>query len=140
MSQASSPIELPGLRVSVDEVVYTQHPAAPTDRPHCFIYYITIHNDSTRVVTFRRRKWVIREESKDLTVLEGDGIVGQTPTIIPGENFSYNSFHLMGVRFATAEGAYLGEDEEGNAIVVKIPKFQMRVPDDAPETPNKMWA
>ena len=37
--------------MTVDQVVH--HPSAhvPADRPHCFIYFITIHNDSEREVT-----------------------------------------------------------------------------------------
>ena len=28
------------------------------------------------------------------TVVEGDGVVGQTPVLEPGEDFSYNSYHV----------------------------------------------
>jgi ApaG protein len=140
MSPSSQPKELPGLRVTVDKVIYTQHPSAPPDRPHCFVYYVTIHNDSERVVTIQRRKWVIKDEGNDLVVVEGDGVVGQTPTIIPGDNFSYNSFHLMAARSAVAEGAYLGQDEDGNPVVVRIPKFEMRVPEGEQGSSGKMWA
>lgn len=140
MSQTSRPNELPGLRVTVDRVVYNPHPSAPPDRPHCFIYYVTIHNDSERVVTIERRKWVIKDDANNVVVVEGDGVVGQTPTIIPGDEFTYNSFHLMASRYAVAEGAYLGQDEEGNPVVVKIPKFEMRVPEDAKGSSGKMWA
>jgi ApaG protein len=137
---SSQPKELPGLRVTVDKVVYTQHPSAPPDRPHCFVYFITIHNDSERVVTIQRRKWVIKDDTNDVVIVEGDGVVGQTPTIIPGNNFSYNSFHLMGGQYAAAEGAYLGQDEEGKPVVVKIPKFEMRVPKGPAGDAGKMWA
>jgi ApaG protein len=140
MPSSSHPTELPGLRVTVDRVVYTQHPSAPPDKPHCFIYYVTIHNDSERVVTIQRRKWVIKDDANELVIVEGDGVVGQTPTIIPGDNFSYNSFHLMAARYAVAEGAYLGQDEEGNPVVVRIPRFEMRVPEGEQGTPGKMWA
>lgn len=139
-SSSSSPKELTGLRVTVDKVVYTQHPSAPPDRPHCFVYFVTIHNDSERVVTIQRRKWVIKDDTNDMVIVEGDGVVGQTPTIIPGDNFSYNSFHLMAGKHAVAEGAYLGQDEEGNAVVVRIPKFEMQVPKIQGGGEGKMWA
>ncbi len=135
-----SPKELPGLHVTVDKVVYTRHPSAPPDRPHCFVYFVTIHNDSEKVVTIERRKWVIKDDANDVVIVEGDGVVGQTPTIIPGDEFSYNSFHLMASRYAAAEGAYLGQDEEGNAVVVRIPKFEMRVPEGESDSPGEMWA
>ena len=140
MPSPTRPNELPGLRVTVDKVIYTQHPSAPPDKPHCFVYFVTIHNESERVVTIQRRKWVIKDEANELVIVEGDGVVGQTPTIIPGDNFSYNSFHLMGTRYAEAEGAYLGQDEEGAPVIVRIPKFEMRVPEGEKGSPGKMWA
>ena len=40
------PIELEPLRVSVDDVLYMPSLDAPTERPHPFVYFITITNDS----------------------------------------------------------------------------------------------
>jgi ApaG protein len=120
--------ELTGLRVSVDRVVHSPDAETPPDRPHCFVYFITIHNDSDRPVTIKGRKWVVRDERGHVTAVEGAGVVGQFPLIPPGESFSYHSFHLLAARSAVAEGSYLGVDEEGRAVLVRIPRFEMRVP------------
>ena len=125
---SSSPVELPGLRVTLDRLAFHPNAQTPPDRPHCFIYFITIHNDSEVPVTIRGRKWVVRAEDGEVTVLEGDGVVGQTPLIHPGETFSYNSFHLTRTKSAMAEGAYLGVDGEGRAVLTRIPPFRMVVP------------
>jgi ApaG protein len=127
-TERSAPKELPGLRVTVDRVLF--HPGAqtPADRPYCFVYFITIHNDSDRPVTIKGRKWVVRADDGEITALEGDGVVGQTPSIPPGGSFSYNSFHLLRTKTAVAEGAYLGIDEGGESVVTRIPSFQMQVP------------
>lgn len=122
----SSP-ELPGLRVTVDRVVYHQDAALPPDRPHAFIYFLTLHNESPRTVTFIARKWVVRQPDGQHFIVEGDGIVGHTPTLAPGETFSYNSFHLLS-RSATARGSFHGVDADGNHISVAIPVFRMDVP------------
>ncbi|MEW6303483.1 MAG: ApaG domain [Verrucomicrobiota bacterium] len=124
-------LELPGLRVSVDEVVYQPNVNAPPDRPHCFVYFITIHNDSDFAVTIRGRKWVVTNERGDRTVVEGEGVVGQTPTIEPGESFSYNSFHLLDTHVAVAQGSYIGLDAKGRKVMVRIPPFRMVVPEMA---------
>ena len=51
----NSPItELEGLRVVVDRVVHMPQLDAPPERPHPFVYFITIHNDSDETVTTRR--------------------------------------------------------------------------------------
>ena len=123
-------LELPGLRVTVDRVVHHREAQTPPDRPHCFVYFITIHNDSDVTVTIKARKWVVRNERGEVTAVEGDGVVGQFPRIEPGENFSYNSFHLNDTTKAVAEGSYIGVDERGRKVLTRIPRFEMRVEAD----------
>lgn len=120
-------LELPGLRVSVDRVVHHSDPDFPADRPHAFIYFLTITNASDRTVKLLGRKWIIREGAETL-VVEGDGIVGETPRLEPGQSFSYNSYHL-GAGDADAHGAFHGVDaDDGTRIFTRIPEFPMRVP------------
>jgi ApaG protein len=121
-------LEPAGLRVTVDKVVYHPGAQAPMDRPHCFVYFITIHNDTETSVTIKARKWVVTNARGEVMALEGEGVVGQTPIIEPGEAFDYNSFHLLDTTSATAEGSYLGLDALGRRVLTRIPKFEMRVP------------
>ncbi len=123
----SDPIELENLQVTVDRIVYAPQLQAPPDKPHPFIYFITIHNRSKHTVTIMGRKWVVTESDGDTLVVEGDGVVGQTPQIAPGEDFSYNSYHTVG-RNSVAEGAYIGVDESGRRILTRIPKFNLHIP------------
>ena len=95
-------LEPPGLRVTVDRVVYQPQVETPADRPHCFVYFLSIHNDTELAVTIKGRKWVVTNERGEVTAVEGDGVVGQFPTINPGDKFSYNSFHLVDTRTAVA--------------------------------------
>lgn len=124
----SQPLELDGLRVTVDRVVFHPEARTPADRPYCFVYFITIHNDSDVPVTLLGRKWVVRADDGEVTVLEGDGVVGQTPLLPPGETFNYNSFHLLRTRSAVAEGAYHGLDARQRRVFTRIPPFTMLVP------------
>jgi ApaG protein len=121
-------LEPAGLRVTVDQVIYQSQVATPPDRPHCFVYFISIHNDTDLPVTIKGRKWVVTEEHGEITAVEGDGVVGQFPTIEPGEKFSYNSFHLLETRSAVAEGSYLGMDSMKRKVLTRIPRFKMVVP------------
>lgn len=118
--------ELPGLRVSVDRVVHHTDAGLPPDRPHAYIYFITITNGADRTVRFLGRKWIIREGGAT-EVVEGDGIVGESPTLAPGETFSYNSYHLSSGR-CSAHGAFHGVDDTGAAVFVRIPEFRMEPP------------
>ena len=121
-------LEQAGLRVTVDRVVYQPQLETPADRPHCFVYFISIHNDTDSAVTIKGRKWVVTNERGEITAVEGTGVVGQHPTIDPGDKFSYHSFHLTDTHTSVAEGSYLGLDAARRKVLTRIPRFQMRVP------------
>jgi ApaG protein len=106
---------------------------APPETPHLFIYFLSVENQSDRAVTLLARKWVLTFENGEKLVVEGDKIVGETPTLQPGEAFTYNSFHLVG-EDAEATGAFFGLDEFGQRIHTRIPMFELIVPEGMDET------
>ena len=128
--------ELEGLSVRVDDIIYMPTLDAPEDKPHPFVYFITILNDSTERVRILGRKWIIREERSDqndegggeTTVVEGDGVVGQTPVLEPGHEFSYNSYHVTAAN-AEVSGAFFGTTAAGDKVRVRIPDFQLELPE-----------
>lgn len=118
--------ELTGLTVTVDKVVYMPHLEAPPERPYPFVYYITIHNGSDETVTIKGRKWVVTDDHGNHLVVEGDGVVGKFPRLEPGDDFSYHSYHTIG-RDSVAEGSFFGVTEEGLPVLMRIPKFRMKL-------------
>jgi ApaG protein len=123
----SGPLELPGLEVILDALEHHPELPAEKERPFPFVYFITIRNHSDRAVTLTKRKWVVTDAGNDKIVVEGDGIVGQKPRLEPGDEFSYNSYHIIGTD-SVAEGSYHGVDDEGNRIFTRIPRFELIAP------------
>ena len=119
--------KLEGLIVEVSEVLYVPTLEAPEDKPHPFVYFINVCNDSAEEVTLHGRKWFVREHNSDLLILEGDGIVGQRPVLPPKDRFSYNSYHVVAGN-GVAWGAFYGFTSEGKKVMVPIPEFGMVVP------------
>ena len=120
--------EINGLTASLDRLVYHRGGAAlPEDKPHAFVYYVTIKNNSPRTVILHGRKWIIRQADGTQLVLEGDKIVGETPRLQPGEQFSYNSYHVTGGP-ATVDGSFHGIDEQGHRVHVRLPAFSLEIP------------
>ncbi len=119
--------EFEDLRVKVDDVIYMPSLDAPPEKPHPFVYFISIYNHSQVPVTIRGRKWVVHEDDGEIAVVEGDGVVGQTPVIEPGGHFSYNSYHVVS-RGALVSGAFFGETAVGDWIFARIPEFRVEVP------------
>ncbi len=121
--------ELPGLTARLDKLVHHHGGCSlPADRPHAFVYYITIRNGSDRTVTLLGRKWVIEQSDGTRQVIEGDRIVGETPRLAPGEEFTYNSHHITGCD-ARVKGSFHGADEAGSKVHVILPPFELVVPD-----------
>jgi ApaG protein len=122
--------ELPGLTARLDRLCHHHGGLAlPPDKPHAFVYYITIRNGSDHTVTFLGRKWVIEHADGSRQVIEGDKIVGETPRLAPGEEYSYHS-HMVTGDYARATGSYHGVDESGRRVHVLLPTFEMVIPPD----------
>ncbi|HVW21177.1 MAG TPA: ApaG domain-containing protein [Opitutaceae bacterium] len=125
---SASSLELPGLTAHLDRLVYHNAGAAiPAEKRHVFVYFITLRNGSDRTVTLVGRKWVIENEDGTRLVVEGDKIVGETPRLEPGEQFSYNSCHLSACK-ARVWGSFHGADEEGTKVHVLLEPFDLVVP------------
>ncbi|BDS05341.1 protein ApaG [Oceaniferula spumae] len=120
--------ELEGLSVRIDDVIYMPSLDAPAEKPHPFVYFVTIVNQSTERVRIMGRKWMVRELGGELTVVEGEGVVGQTPALEPGEDFSYNSYHVIADN-AVASGSFFGVTAEGIKVLAPIPEFKLELPD-----------
>lgn len=121
--------EFQRLRVHIDDVVYMPDLEATPSKPHPFVYFISIHNDSSIPVTIRGRKWIVTEhDSGETTVIEGAGVVGEMPVIEPGGHFSYNSYHIV-AGSAVAHGAFFGETSDGKRFFSRIPEFKLQLPD-----------
>jgi len=127
-SPVSASLALPGLTARLDKLVYHHGgKSLPPDKPHAFVYFITIHNGSEHTVTLLGRKWVVTHEDGSQLVIEGDKIVGETPRLSPGEQFSYNSYHVTATS-ARSHGSFHGVDDLGRHIHVILPAFTMAVP------------
>lgn len=111
----------------VNEVVYDPSLSAPADKPHPFVYFITIANGSDEAVMIFGRKWIVRDATDRVDVYEGHGVVGQFPRIEPGEEFKYHSYHQVRSE-SRATGAFFGTTDDGRRIYVPVPEFLMNPP------------
>lgn len=98
------------------------------DKPHAFVYFITIENGSEHTIELNGRKWVVEQSDGERQVIEGDKIIGERPRLAPGESFSYNSYHVTGTN-ARVIGSFHGVDEAGSRVHVVLPAFDMVIPE-----------
>jgi ApaG protein len=136
MSVNENSKELDGLQATLDKLVHHKEKSTVKGiNLHAFIYFISISNLSDRVVTLLGRKWILANSDGTTTVVEGEKIVGETPSIEPGDTFSYNSYHVTHLS-AKASGSFHGIDEFSKKIHVKMQPFQLEVPEDELEADN----
>ncbi|MCZ6794949.1 MAG: Co2+/Mg2+ efflux protein ApaG [Planctomycetota bacterium] len=114
-----------GIRV---RVVPEYLPAAslPDDRLFYFDYYVTISNEGKHKVKLLSRHWVIINSEGERREVRGPGVVGETPSLLPGETFEYKSSCHLDTHWGTMEGTYRMkgmEGEEDKLFDVEIGRF-----------------
>ena len=91
-------------------------------------YRIVIANRGTETVQLKRRHWIITDATGREQVVKGEGVVGEQPTLGPGETFEYTS----GVPLPTPSGFMTGRyhmiTDGGEAFEIDIPTFSLDSP------------
>jgi len=107
---------------------YLQSQSRPEEDHFFWAYTITIENRGVEIVTLRSRHWQITDDRGGHEEVKGDGVVGEQPTLAPGESFEYTS----GVPLATPSGIMVGtyemETSGGERFDVAIPAFSLDSP------------
>lgn len=105
---------------------YDSRNSFPSENRFVFKYTIVIENKSDDVIKVLKRKWLIHDVGYGYTEVLGDGVIGLTPEIKPGDSFSYFSNVVLRSGTGNMEGKYLVSnlltDEN---FEVDIPKFEL---------------
>jgi uncharacterized protein affecting Mg2+/Co2+ transport len=56
-----------------------------------FMYTILIENKSNDIVQLIKRKWEIADSNGDKRIVEGEGVIGEKPILLPNEKYTYSS-------------------------------------------------
>lgn len=98
----------------------------PSEGRYTFRYNIIIENQSQDTVMLLKRKWSIFDTGFGETKVEGDGVIGLTPVLQPGESFKYFSNVILRSGVGHMSGTYLFIDKINNIYInVEIPKFNL---------------
>jgi ApaG protein len=116
-----------GIEIEVD-TRFLADQSDPTDERFVFGYTITIRNRGKLPVRLINRRWIITDASGKIQEVEGDGVVGQQPTIRPGKFHRYSSLSIIETPVGTMEGSYGMIDHEGLQFDAPIPTFRLAVP------------
>ena len=91
-----------------------------------FAYFVRIENHGAAAVRLLRRQWAITDAEGVVQHVEGEGVVGLQPTIVPGGVHEYHSFCVLPTFEGTMEGVYEMERADGTPLGAQIPLFHLR--------------
>ena len=105
---------------------YLDHESDVMERKFVFAYFVRIENRGTENVQLLRRHWFINHDGGRVEEVEGEGVVGKQPVILPGTFHEYSSFCILDSLEGTMEGTYLMQRGAGEYFRVTIPRFTLR--------------
>ncbi|MEO8934319.1 MAG: Co2+/Mg2+ efflux protein ApaG [Xanthomarina sp.] len=117
-----------GIKISV-ETVFEGALYKNYQMQYAFRYQVTIENKSKDMVQLLSRHWTILDALNNKDIVYGEGVVGKTPILSPGDSYTYTSGCLLLSPF----GAMLGHYNMINLSSLKgfrvsIPSFKLSAP------------
>lgn len=107
---------------------YLPERSEPDEDRYFWSYTIEIANDGDCTVQLTHRHWQITDANGHRQEVRGPGVVGEQPTLKPGDAFSYTSGCPLRTPSGLMVGAYRMVDESGRAFDVAIPAFSLDSP------------
>ena len=116
-------------RIRVDvSTNYVEDQSNPGEGRFVFAYTITIRNEGTKPARLVTRHWLITDANGKVQQVRGDGVVGEQPTIRPGQRHRYSSGAVIETPVGTMEGSYGMRTDDGSQFRAAIPRFRLAVP------------
>jgi ApaG protein len=95
---------------------------------YIFAYTITIRNTGDIAAQLISRHWIITDAQQQVQEVRGLGVIGEQPTLAPGESFQYTSGAAIATPVGTMRGSYQMVAADGTPFDAPIPEFTLSVP------------
>ncbi len=118
-----------GIRITVEPEFLEGH-SKPAEDKFVWAYTITVENLGFDTVTLLTRHWLITDGLGRCQDVRGDGVVGEQPTLKPGQKFSYSSGCPLATPSGMMVGGYGMVTALGRLFDVAIPAFSLDSPHD----------
>ena len=119
--------ETRGVRVRVAPSFLPEHSDPAEDR-FVWAYTVEIENAGRETIQLIDRRWIITDARGRVEEVKGPGVVGQQPTLGPGDSYQYTS----GCPLQTDSGAMVGSygivTDAGERFEAAIPAFSLHLP------------
>ena len=95
---------------------------------YVFAYEVEIKNESQKSIQLISRHWIIENSKFEQFEVKGEGVIGEQPTIAPGDVYHYSSFTEISTPSGFMWGSYQMLTESEISFDVEIPKFELNMP------------
>lgn len=116
-----------GFRVRVVAHYAVEHSEPSTGR-WLFIYHVTIANEGIETARLMSRHWIITDGEGNVREVKGAGVVGEQPTLRPGEVFEYSSFCPLATPVGSMHGSYFMRSADGSTFAIRVAPFTLAAP------------
>jgi ApaG protein len=116
-----------GIRVQVQSF-YDEERSSPRENYYFFAYQVRISNVGQETAQLVSREWIITDGNGDIQRVQGPGVVGEQPTLAPGDEFEYTSFCPLPTPVGSMQGSYLMVLGNGERFGAEIAPFPLTVP------------
>ena len=116
-----------GIRVVVRPSFSLPH-SEPADGKFVFTYQVQMENQSAEAAQLLFRHWHIHDSDGEDSELEGEGVLGEQPSLAPGKSHVYESFCVLQSPVGFMEGYYTFVRPNGEKFRVTVPRFDLRAP------------
>ena len=93
-----------------------------------WVYHIRIENDSDDTLQLMTRHWRITDGNGQVSVVDGEGVVGEQPVLAPGHSHDYVSGCPLPTPHGSMEGHYTFRTRGGHEVKALIPFFPLAAP------------
>jgi ApaG protein len=100
----------------------------PNEGRYLWAYHITIENKGREAVQLLTRHWHITDARGRVREVEGPGVIGQQPVILPGRRHEYSSGVPLETPSGFMTGTYRMKSAGGDEFDIKIPLFALESP------------
>jgi ApaG protein len=110
------------------ETRYVERESDPAQKRFVFAYTITIINAGEAPAQLLNRHWYITDGNGEVREVQGPGVVGKQPRIVPTQSFRYTSAAILPTPVGTMHGEYEFQRDDGATFFVPIPAFALVLP------------
>ena len=102
--------------------------SSPQESHFVWAYQVNIKNSGNSSIKLNHRNWLIIDANGKVINVQGEGVVGEFPTIEPGESFEYTSGTPLKTNNGIMQGFYLVSQDNGEKLKIDIPAFSLDSP------------